>query len=63
MVSVDMITPHTNITIKPVYSNYHSLAHLTKFTGIPQMLAMKRGVSAGNHAYDNERIIGCAVSV
>jgi hypothetical protein len=34
-----------------------------EITGSPQMLAMKRGVSPGNHAYDNERLIGCAISV
>ncbi|MCX6689550.1 MAG: hypothetical protein NTZ39_07680 [Methanoregula sp.] len=54
---------HGTTIIKHSYPYHQLLAHLTKFTGIPQMLAMKRGVSTGDHAYDNKRIIGCATTV
>jgi hypothetical protein len=37
--------------------------HQTKCNGILQTLAMKRDVSAGKHAYDNERIIACVITV
>ena len=51
------------ITLITVYYHYHLQTHQTKCNGIPQMLAMKRDVSAGEHAYDNERIIACVITV
>ena len=51
------------ITFITAYYHYQIQTHQTKCNGIPQMLAMKRDVSAGEHAYDNERIIACVITV
>ena len=51
------------VTINTAYLHYHIQTHQMKCNGIPQMLMMKRDVSAGEHAYNHERIIVCVITL